>query len=147
MNLVDYTGKLNTHEEYVNMIKKLEKKTKYIEIVVIDEIVTNNIVNKFKNDIISIKIVSEWWQTKTLGDNKLVKIKASTELFEYLLKFETFCKYHFCKKFDKDFGTYVDVQENTDFGYDDIAFYDDNNDILLCTTTHECYISINEKLM
>ena len=147
MNLVDYTGKLNTHEEYVNMIKKLEKKTKYIEIVVIDEIVTNNIVNKFKNDIISTRIVSEWWGTKTSAKNKLVKIKASKEFFEYILKFETFCKYYICKKFDKDFGSYVDIQENTDFGYDDIAFYDDNNDILLCTTTHECYISINEKLM
>lgn len=35
--MVDYTGKLNKHKDYIKVLKKLELKTKYIEVVVIDE--------------------------------------------------------------------------------------------------------------
>ena len=131
------------------MLKKLENKCKYIEIVIIGErkIIDNHIVNAFQKDIEMHKIVSEWWETETVCKNNLVRIKSSRELFEYLTKFETFCKYYFCKKYDKSFNCYVDVQECTDFGIDDIAFYDNNDNILLCTTTHECYITISEDLI
>ena len=37
MNIVDYTGKLNSHEEYILMLKKIQEKCDYIEIVIIDE--------------------------------------------------------------------------------------------------------------
>ncbi len=149
MNLKDYTGKLNAHKDYLEMLDKIEKYCKYIEIVIIDarEIMSNPIVNKFEKDIEEVVTVSEWWGTKTTCKNNLVKIGASKALFNYLRKFETFCKYYFCKKYDGDFNEYVDIQETTDFGYDDIAFYDSRKNILLCTTTHEGYIMVREDLL
>ena len=137
--MIDYTGKLNEHIEYIKILNNLEPKSKFIEIVLIDEKDSNELVKKFKNDIISQKIVSKWWGTETNAKNKLFKIKASKELFNYLKTFETFCKYYISY-------TKGDYNEITDFGLDDIAFYDENNNILLCTTTHEGYILIDKSL-
>ena len=141
MKLLDYTGKLNEHNQYLEMLKKLEEKSKYIEIVVIDERESNDLIDKFKNDIISVKKVSKWWGTETVAINNLYRIKATKELFEYLRWFETFCKWYFPNATCDEHK-----QINTDFGIDDIAFYDDNKVPLLCTTTHECYIMIREDL-
>lgn len=33
---IDYSGKLNNHIDYLNMLKLLDKKCNYIEIVLID---------------------------------------------------------------------------------------------------------------
>ncbi len=145
MELVDYTGKLNDHKSYLDMLNRLEDKTDYIEIVLRDNAKQNEIVEYFQDDIISSKIVSEWWGTKTSEKQKLFRIKSSKELFKFLPKYETFCKFYAC--FDDEFGQYVGVQECTDFGWDDIAFYDNNDNILLCTTTHECDITINDDLI
>lgn len=141
MKLLDYTGKLNEHNEYLEMLKKLEEKSKYIEIVVIDERESNDLIDKFKNDIISVKKVSKWWGTETTAINNLYRIKVTKELFEYLRGVETFCKWYFPNATCDEHK-----QINTDFGIDDIAFYDDNKVPLLCTTTHECYIMIREDL-
>jgi len=144
--MIDYTGKLNKNAKYIKILNALELKTEYIEVVLIDEKETNDLVEKFKNDIVSTEIVSEWWGTKTVARNKLIKIKASKELFDYLKQFETFCKYYEYGSTIKSFlrGDYSKI---TDFGYDDIAFYDEKEQILLCTTTHEGYITIDEKLI
>lgn len=40
----------------------------------------------------------------------------------------------------------VEFKDDIIFGYDDIAFFDEDNNILSCTTTHERYIFTNEKL-
>ena len=141
MKLLDYTGKLNEHNQYLEILKKLEEKSKYIEIVVIDERESNDLIDKFKNDIISVKKVSKWWGTETVAINNSYRIKATKELFEYLRGFETFCKWYFPNATCDEHK-----QINTDFGIDDIAFYDDNKVPLLCTTTHECYIMIREDL-
>ena len=92
--MIDYTGKLNCHENYLKILNILEKKTSYIEIVLIDKKRTNELVNKFKDKIISTELVSKWWGTETRGKNKLFKIMATKELFDYLSDFETFCKYY-----------------------------------------------------
>jgi len=152
MKLVDYTGKLNDHKSYLDMLSRLEDKTDYIEIVLRDNAEQNEIVEYFQTDIILSKTVSEWWGTKTSGKQKLFRIKSSKELFKFLSKYETFCKYHIAKGYEPNFyedgsGIYYDVQECTDFGWDDILFYDDNENILLYTTTHECYITINDNLI
>jgi hypothetical protein len=94
MNIIDYTGKLNKHAKYIKVLDILEQKTKYIEVVLIDEKKTNYLVEKFNKDIVSIKTVSEWWGTKTSAKNKLIRIKSSSDLFNYLKQFETFCKYY-----------------------------------------------------
>lgn len=137
--MIDYTGNLNCHEQYINALNALEPKTKYIEIVLIDEKETNELVDKFKKDVISVKKVSEWWGTITVAKNKLIRIKASKELFEYLETFETFCKYHVSRSRGEH-------SSETDFGDDDIAFYNENDDMLLYTTTHEGYITIKKDL-
>lgn len=141
MKLLDYTGKLNNHDEYLKILEKLKDKSKYIEIVIIFEKGNNELVDTFKNDIIFSKKVSKWWGTESSAVNNLYRIKASNELFDYLTKFETFCKY-----FVADNKYYYDRQITTNFGEDDIAFFDDNDIPLLFTTTHESYIYIREDL-
>ncbi len=139
-NLVDYTSKLNNHNDYVKILKKIENKCDYIEIVLLDERQSNEMVDYLKYDIISEKIVSKWWQTETVAKNKLFKIKVSKKLFDYLYNLKTFCIY----SISYDNKEYFEL---TDFGYDDIAFFDNNDSILLCTTTHEGYISVREDLI
>lgn len=149
MDLINYTGKLNKHDKYIEILKKLRKKCTYIEIVVIArrKMEENQIVVKFKDDIIKIDKVREWWGTRSCKNFK-VRIKASKELFQYLSKLETFCKYY--KESEETilkYKTRGDIAVDTDFGYDDIAFFNKDNNILLCTTTHEGYIFVNEKLL
>lgn len=144
MEWEDYTGKLNDHKSYLDVLNKLEDKTAYIEIVQIDNKTPNEIVENFKNDVISTRMVSEWWGTKTFREVNLFKIKSSKALFQFLSKYETFCKFYLGKDFE---GRETWIQEDTDFGWDDIAFYNSKNEILLCTTTHECFISVNESLI
>ncbi|MBQ3021007.1 MAG: hypothetical protein IJD92_02130 [Bacilli bacterium] len=145
MDMIDYTGKLNTHEEYIKILNKLENKTKYIEIVIINNKNKNDLVFKFKDNIIETKKVSEWWGTITKGTRYLYKIIATKEIFTYLRKFETFTKYYKYGSNNESLkrGDYSLI---TDFGMDDIAFFDKDNVCLLCTTTHEGYILINKKL-
>jgi len=146
MDIVDYTGKLNNHETYINVLNKLEQKCKYIEIVVIDGRKSNELVDKFSEDILSITKVSKWWGTETRRTNYLYRINYSKELFEYMRQFETFCKYHECGS-NKESLRRGDYSETTNFGIDDIAFYDKEDNYLLYTTTHEGYISINKQLI
>ena len=141
MNIIDYTGKLNSHEQYLKILNKIETKCNYIEIVILDGRKSNELVDEFSSDIIDIKKVSKWWGTETSAVNNLYRIKTSDKLCEYLAKYDTFCKYLVA-----DDEYYYDRQLTTDFGRDDIAFFDDNDIPLLFTTTHESYIYIREDL-
>lgn len=138
MKLVDYTGKLNSHNEYLQVIKLLENKCKYIEYVLVDEN-DKEFIERFENLIISEKLKNKWWGTKSSGKSKVYRLKASKEIFNYLSRFETFCKLVFSDK--------GDIAEETDFGINDIAFFDDNEIPLLFTTTHEGYIEVREDLV
>lgn len=138
MKLKDFTGKLNDNRDYLKMIDILENKSFYIEIVVIDEKDNNDWVKEFSGNIIDEEIVSKWWGTETSAKNNLYRIQASKDLFSKLKKYETFCKYYVL-----DSGDSVGI---TDFGYDDIAFFDKNKEVLLFTTTHEGYITVREDL-
>ena len=138
MKLVDYTGKINSHGEYIEILKKLEKKSQFIEYVLVDETDTKFIEN-FRNLIISMTSKNKWWGTKTRGKGRQIyKIKSSKEIFQYLSKFENFCKY--------TVSIYGDIVESTDFGINDIAFFDDSEIPLLFTTTHEGYITTRNDL-
>ena len=71
-------------------------------------------------------------------------------MFEYLKFFETFCKFFYGNiTYAED--KIVDIEgasiQYTDFGIDDIAFYDDNEIPLLSTVTHECIIEVREDLL
>lgn len=137
MELVDYTGKINSHKEYLNTLKQLEIKSQYIEYVIINDEETE-IIDKFSDYVTEIKQKNKWWGTKSSAKAKIYKIKTSKDLFNYLKKFETFCKY--------TVSIYGDIAENTDFGINDIAFFDDKEMPLLFTTTHEGYITIRNDL-
>lgn len=143
--MIDYTGKLNTHEEYVKILNRIEKQCKYIEVVVIDGRKSNELIDNFKEYITEYSKVSKWWGTEIKGKNNLYKIKASKNLFDYLKTYETFCKYYEYGSNEESFKR-GDYSETTDFGIDDIAFYDNNNDCILCTTTHEGYILIKKEM-
>lgn len=153
MKLLDYTGKINTHEEYLKVLDKLEERCKYIEIVVLDERESNELIDKFKSSIILRKKVTSWWgQELYIGDdlekvnrgNWLYKIKPTKEFFDCLRKYETFCIYY--ERYDAEYNDYVGVQEGTDFGIDDIAFFDGEEIPLFFTITHECDITIRDDL-
>ena len=106
-------------------------------------------MDKFKNDVLEVKKVKKWWGTELMCSepcNYLYKIKCTKELFAYLSEFETFCKYYKYGANEKTLekGEY---SEQTDFGIDDIAFYDSNGTVFLLTTTHEGSVYINEDLI
>lgn len=147
MHLIDYTGKLNNHEEYIKILKKLKSKCNYIEIVILDGKESNELVDRCSVDILKTKKVSKWWGTKTRSVNNLYKIKASNKLFGFLEKYETFCEYYEYGSNEESIRRRSDYSEITDFGIDDIAFYDENNNYLLFTTTHEGYITISDELI
>lgn len=137
MQLVEYND-LNSHAEYLKIIGLLERKSEYIEYVLVDEDDTR-LVDKFSDYVISLRQKNEWWGTKSAQKAKVYKIKASKELFQYLRKFDTFCK----------FTTTIsgDIAKITNFGINDIAFFDNHELPLLFTTTHEGYVSIRDDLL
>ena len=137
MKLVDYTGKVNSHDEYLAILKQLEKKSKCLEYVLVDESDTR-FIEKFNDSITAMASKNKWWGTKSSRGSRVYKIKSSKEIFRYLRKFETFCKY--------TVSIGGDVAEDTDFGINDIAFFDDKEMPLLYTTTHEGYIMIRDDL-
>ena len=147
MKLLDYTGKLNTHEKYFG---KIREKSKYIEIFIIGNH-SNQIIEDFSDDIIERDRVSKIGGNKIYyGEYNLFRIKASGELFEYLRYFETFCKF-FNVNITYNEDKIVDFERTSiqysDFGIDDIAFYDDDKIPLLSTVTHECIIEVREDLL
>ncbi len=137
MKLVDYTGKLNNHNEYLKIIKQLENKCNYIEYALVNEEETK-FIERFNASILSLELRNKWYGTKSSQKNKVYKIKSSKEIFRYLKQFETFCKYTISNN--------DDIVEETDFGINDIAFFDDKEIPLLFTTTHEGYITIRDDL-
>lgn len=137
MKLLDYTGKLNHHQEYLQIIRHLENKCLYIEYVLVNED-EKEFIEKFESLIVSAEDKKKWWGTKSSRKNRVYKVKASKEIFKYLKQFETFCKYTASVR--------GDVAEETDFGSNDIAFFYDKELPLLFTTTHEGYITIRDDL-
>lgn len=133
INKVDYEGKLNNHEDYLRMLKILEPRCKFIGITS-----DNEITRKFKKDIICTEKTNTWWGIETSYKEDIYYIKASCELFDHLRKYETFCK--------TIQSIHGDIVEETDFGSDDIAFFDKDNNILLRTNTHEGFIIVTKEI-
>lgn len=129
--------KLNEHSEYLKMLKSLERATKFIEYVLVDEDDTS-LVDLLQDDICFQKQVNKWWGTKTSQRCSLYKIKATPKLFSYLKHLSTFCI--------SKIGNCGDYAETTDFGINDIAFFDDKPEPILFTTTHEGYIALRKDI-
>ena len=133
-DIVVYTGLLNSHEDYLKMLDILEEKTSFIGITS-----DHKIIKKLKKDILNTEKTNKWWGTETSYIETIYYIKTSKELFELLRKYETFCRYII----DYNDG---DRAYETSFGSNDIAFFDKDNNILLCTTTHEGDIYVTKEI-
>lgn len=142
IKLIKYHGKLNSHKEYLDMLELLEAKCERIEYVLVDEADTR-LIERFRDLVISVEQKNNWWGTISDGNSwrgsKAYTLGTSKELFQYLRGFETFCKYIF--------SVHGDCVEETDFGINDIAFFDKNEMPLLFTTTHEGYIKVRSDLL
>lgn len=138
MNLVDYTGNVNQHEEYLELLKILEEKCQMIEYTIIND-EDLELIERFKEEILSVNSKRKWWGTKSSKERQVYKIKSSSEVFRYLRQFETFCKF--------DISQEGDIIQETDFGINDIAFFGNQELPLLFTTTHEGYITVREDVM
>ncbi len=139
MEFVDYTGKLNDRNQYLQVIKQLQSKCKYIEYAVIDKD-DKEFTEQFEYLVISVNRQKQWWGTKSAQSAAIYRLKASKDVFKYLKQFETFCKYIALQN-----GRITEyIAETTDFGINDIAFFDDTKTPLLFTTTHEGYIRVRE---
>ena len=139
MKLIDYSGKLNNHKEYLEILNKLKTRCNYIEYVIVNDDDDSELTKKFKDLILLEKESKKWWGTKSNHKRKLYRLKWSNDIYKYLKNFETFCKYFF-----SDSG---DIAEDTSFGQNDIAFFDDKDLPLLFTTTHEGFITIRDDLL
>lgn len=128
---------LNEHSEYVNLLNIISKKAKSIEYVLVDDDDTH-LVDNFSDDIVFEKKTNAWWGTSTSQKCTLYRIKASKKLFTYLKNFNTFCIL-----ITNEYG---DTVQYTDFGINDIAFFDDKAEPMLFTTTHEGYISLRKDI-
>lgn len=129
--------KLNEHNEYLKMLDILARTTKSIEYVLVDEDDTG-LVDLLQDDIYLQKDVNKWWGTKTGQRCRLFKIKATPKLFSYLKRLSTFCV--------MKTGDYGDYAETTDFGINDVAFFDDKPEPILFTTTHEGCIALRKDI-
>ena len=93
---INYSDKLNDHESYLNILKLLQKKCDYIELLIIDgkDKESNPIVRKFKDDILIVRKGYNGYPTL----NNIVYLKSSKKIFDYLAQYETFCKFYNDKK-------------------------------------------------
>ncbi len=137
MKMVDYTGKLNQHADYLNMLRVLKQKCTYLEYVLLSD--DDSFVEKYREQIVSVKGKNKWWGTKSSGKSDVYRLRAVPDMFRDLRKHETFCIFK---------GTEMgDVAVETSFGWNDIAFFDDRGELpLLYTTTHEGEVMVRDDL-
>ena len=133
---------LNTHDEYLQMLAQLEKQTTQIEYALVDKNDTK-FIELFTSDIVWKKETKQWWATTTSRKTQLYRVKASGKLFKALRKYETFFHYYVSERCSGK----ADVWEETDFGLNDIAFFDNiHHEPLLYTTTHEGILCVSDAL-
>lgn len=133
---------LNNHEQYLKILNLIRKETKKIIIVQIDgKDDADPVVNTAKKmmTVEKTEVVSEWFSTIAPG-RKAVQYTflKRREFFDYLSSFESFFIVSSTNPY-----TVID----TDFGFDDIAFFDSNGDLLFYTTTHEGFASLNNRYL
>ena len=133
---------IKSRSQYLDILNTIQKDTAKIIIVQIDgEDIEDPIVKNAKEMMILEKqeIVSKWFGTIAPG-RKAVRYTflKNREFFVYLSSFESF----FIVLSENPF-----VANLTDFGIDDIAFSDNNGDLLFFTTTHEGYAYLNRKYL
>ena len=132
---------LNTHEDYLRMLARLQKQTREVEYALVDPKDTA-LMERFAADVLWKKQTKKWWGT--WGPlTTLYRLRATPQLFRALRQYETFFRYYVS---DPAMGR-PDLWEPTDFGVNDIAFFDaEHREPLLHTTTHEGILVISDAL-
>ena len=128
--------------QYLDILNKIRKATAKIVIVQIDGLKEDDPVVETAKQLMILEkqeIVDKWFGTIAPG-RKAVQytFQKKREFFGYLSTFESF----FIVKSENPY-----VVEETDFGMDDIAFLDQNGELLFYTTTHEGYAYLNERFI
>lgn len=136
---------LLNHEQYVDILYRLRKLTRYIMIV--------QTLGEDKNDLNIIKALStmkllskkktlKWFMTKTKGRPAVEYIfEKDNSFFLYLTSLESFFISHYTHR-----GEYRPTF--TDFGIlDDISFLDKDRQVLFGTCTHEGMAMIHPDVM
>lgn len=133
---------LKSRSQYLDILNTIRNDTAKIIIVQIDgEDKKDPIVNKAKEMMTLEKqeIVCKWFGTIAPGRAAVrYTFLKKREFFDYLSSFESF----FIVLSEKPYRV-----KKTDFGFDDIAFSDNNGELLLFTTTHEGYAYLNKKYL
>ena len=133
--MIDYYDGIQNHEQFVLLLYKLRKLTKYIEIVQLDrENKKEPLILKAQERMVLLDKykAKDWYGTlRTGGYGMLYEFDVSDKsFFDVLMEYEAF----YYPDTD-DEGGYR--RRLTDFGIDDIAFLDKDHRPLFYTTTHE----------
>ena len=135
---------IRDYDDYLDLLKAVKPFTKFIAIIQIDGYDPNDEVVLAADDYMESAgryMTSDWPGTKTRGNRAQVHMyRASHEFFKWLEAGDAF----FYNSED-EWG--CDIVEKTEFGFDDIVFMDQNQDVLMYTTTHEGDICILEELI
>ena len=117
----------SSHEQHIEILNKIKPFTKFVEIVIpYGDSPNDELILSLRPFLIERKKVHEWAGTISGGKaSTLYRYSSSDYLFQRLNELESFF---------------------TSLDYNDIAFFDENNDVIFYTTTHERYAVINEKL-
>ena len=134
---------LSNHEQYLTLLDLIRKDTQKIVIVQIDgQNDDDPVVNTAKSmmTIEKREIVHEWFSTIAEPSRRAVQYTflKNRDFFDYLSTFESF----FIGRESLKHGYEV---IDTDFGLDDIAFLDENGEILFSTTTHEGFATLHKR--
>jgi len=143
--MIDYDDAIQSHEQFVELLIKLRKLTKYITIVQLDRENKREplIVNaQSKMELLDKYKAQEWYGTLRGGGYGMVyefDVKDKS-FFDDLMKYEAF----YISKVSRN-GEYC--VKRTDFGIDDIAFLDQDHRPLFYTTTHEGFAMIHPDVL
>ena len=136
---------LDSNDDYKNYINHIFKYVKNIEFVILDDsyIFSQIIMEYLKKNNLRAKNVNSWMGTKSGSrKNLLYRFDSNSEFKNILLKLENF---FIINKKEISKNTYSCTIEDTDWGHADIAFFDENNEVISYVTAHEGDILVNEK--
>lgn len=131
---------LESHRQYLEILNLVRKDTALIVLVQIDGVDEGDPIVAAAKQMMQLEkqeTVSRWLGTVAPGRGAARYVfRKHRSFFGYLASFESF----FLVKSRDPF-----VVEATDFGMDDIAFLDQNGELLFYTTTHEGYANLHRK--
>lgn len=135
---------LTSREQYLQLLAGLRQRTAYIALVQInDEDAQEAVLAKALDcmQLVEKKYVGKWLGTVRKGRKAPYYLfRADKRFFSFLKEFPSFF-------FNRKDAWGCDDIEETAFGQDDIAFFDEKQKVLFYTTTHEGYAYADPALL